>query len=240
MALMDRETQPMTKQSQRRLASLENRIIGMGRMVEDAVDKAISALVSRLPDLAREVIVSDEKLDEEEVAIEQMCFELLCLQQPVAVDARFILTTLKVNNDLERMGDLAVNIAERAAFLAVREPIPVPLSFAEMAEAVRGMVRESLQSLVNRDTARAAKVCRADDDVDLMNTEMYVALQLLMSQYPETIERAIHTLSASRHLERIGDLATNIAEDVVFLVDGRIVRHRVEDYLAGTPKRQRT
>jgi phosphate transport system protein len=236
---MDREAQTMSEQAQKRLALLENRIIGMGRMVENAVDRAISALVNRMPDLAKEVIVGDEKLDEEEVAIEKLCFELVCLQQPVAVDARSILTTFKVNNDLERMGDLAVNIAERAAFLAVREPIPVPLSFTEMAEAVRQMVRGSLQSLVRRDTAAAAKVCAADDEVDLMNTEMYVSLQLLMSQYPETIERAVHTLSASRHLERIGDLATNIAEDVIFLVDGQIVRHHVEDYVAGTPMRQR-
>jgi phosphate transport system protein len=137
------------------------------------------------------------------------------------------------------MGDLAVNIAERAAFLSVRELIPVPLSFREMADTVSKMVRESLQSLVNRDTVKAAKVCASDDDVDFMNTEMYICLQTLMAQYPETIERAVHTLSASRHLERIGDLATNIAEDVIFLVDGQIVRHHVEDYVAGTPKRER-
>mgnify|MGYP003307944850 FL=1 len=135
-----------------------------------------------------------------------------------------------MSNDLERMGDLAVNITERAAYLSTHPPLQVELDFPLMAEKVRMMVRESLTSLITRDTALAREVLAKDEDIDDLNRDMFVSLQDLMRSDTNTVERAVHSLSASRHLERIADLATNIAEDVVFMVEGELIRHRVEDY----------
>ncbi|MFQ5504476.1 MAG: phosphate signaling complex protein PhoU [Planctomycetota bacterium] len=220
----------MTKHFQRDLERVKKEILAMGRMVEEATNKAITALVDRRPELAREAMAGDDAIDEKELAIEEDCLKILALHQPVATDLRFVVAVMKVNNDLERMGDLAINIAERAAYLSTHDPIQVPLDFGRMAERVRTMLRESLDSLVNLDAALARKICQEDEEVDGINREMFVVLQGLMYEQPETIKRAVHTLSASRHLERIADLATNIAEDVVFMVEGEVIRHRLEDY----------
>ena len=137
---------------------------------------------------------------------------------------------LKVNNDLERMGDLAVNIAERSAYLSTHEALGVSLDFPEMIEGIRQMVKNGLDALVNRDTDLARTVLAQDDEVDSINREMFVTLQSSMRENPDTVNRAVHLLSVSRYLERIADLATNIAEDVVFMVEGELIRHRFEDY----------
>jgi len=229
----------MSEQFIQKLEALKRRVVLMGAMVEEAIDEATMALMQRSLTRAQRVIEDDKTIDEEEVAIEKLCFELSCLQGPVAEDARFILTALKVNNDLERMGDLAVNIAERAAYLSTHDPLQLPETLAEMADEVRKMVRDSLDSLVSRNAPLAMQVWEMDDQVDLMNAEMYVSIQALMAKQPATIERALHLLSVSRHLERIADLATNIAEDVIFLVEGKIVRQQVEDYVAGTANRRK-
>lgn len=220
----------MSKHLERDLNQLKKKILTMGAMVESAANKAINALVQRRLSWAEEVMAGDDEIDSHEVEIEEDCLKALALHQPVAADLRFIITTLKVNNDLERMGDLAVNIAERAAYLTTHEPIQVPVDFTRMIAIVRGMVRDSLDALVKRDAALARRVCQRDDEVDELNRNMYDLLQDLMARDPQAIKRAVHTLSASRHLERIGDLATNIAEDVVFMVEGEIVRHRLEKY----------
>lgn len=218
------------KHLERDLDRLKRHMLTMGAMVEEAVNKAITALVDRRPELAEEVMQGDTEIDETELMIEEECLKALALHQPVAKDLRFVICAMKVNNDLERMGDLAINIAERALFLAGEPPIGVPLDFVRMADSVRSMVRDSLDSLVNLDTTIARSVCAADDEVDDINRDMYVKLQALMRKDGDSVERAVHTLSASRHLERIADLATNIAEDVVFLVEGEVIRHRHEDY----------
>lgn len=217
------------KHLQRDLDHLKKQILTMGAMVEEATNKAITALVDRRPELAQEVMVGDNEIDDSEVMIEGECLKVLALHQPVAKDLRFVICVMKVNNDLERMGDLAINIAERASYLTNEPPIGVPLDFGRMAETVRGMVRDSLDALVNLDTKVARAVCSHDDLVDDINRDMYVQLQEVMRNDVDTIERAVHTLSASRHLERIADLATNIAEDVVFLVEGDVIRHRQPD-----------
>lgn len=217
----------MSKHLERDLEQLKKDILTMGAMVEEAMNRAILAMMDRRPDLAETVITGDSELDEREVAIEEACLKVLALHQPVAYDLRFIVTVMKVNNDLERMGDLAVNIAERAAFLARREPLRAPLKIPHLMEAVQAMVREALDALVNADAVAARRVCDQDNAVDDMNREMYRQLQELMRSDPETIERGIQTLSVSRSLERIADQATNIAEDVIFLVQGEIVRHRL-------------
>ncbi len=220
----------MSKHLERDLNQLKKKILTMGAMVESAANKAINALVERRLQWAEEVMAGDDEIDSSEVEIEEDCLKALALHQPVAADLRFIITVLKVNNDLERMGDLAVNIAERAAYLTTHDPIQVPVDFTRMIEVVRAMVRDSLDALVKRDAALARRVRQRDDEVDELNRNMYELLQDLMAREPQAIKRAVHTLSASRHLERIADLATNVAEDVVFMVEGEIVRHRLEKY----------
>jgi len=216
----------MTIHLERDLKRLEKELWDLGALVEDSINRAIAALVQRRPELAEEVVQGDMRIDEKEIQVEEECLKVLALHQPVAGDLRFIIMVLKVNNDLERMGDLAVNIAERAIQLARQEPLPVHLRFPEMTDAVKAMVRRCLNALFSSSAEEARAVLKMDDAVDQFHRGMFDALQELMRRDPDTIERAIHYLSASRHLERIADLATNIAEDIVFLVEGRIIRHR--------------
>lgn len=216
---------------QKDLEHLDKELLILSSMVEDATNKAILALVDRRLDLARQVMREDDRINHREVLIEEECLKMLALHQPVAADLRFIVAVLKVNNDLERMGDLAVNIAERAAYLATQEPLQVSLDFPKMAEGVRDMVRESLDALSNMNPRLARHVLTMDDEIDEANRRMFDILQELMHRDPSTIERAVHLLSASRHLERIADLATNIAQDVVYMSEGRLIRHLTEDDL---------
>jgi len=216
---------------QKDLEHLNKELLILSSMVEDATNKAILALVDRRLELARQVMREDDRINTREVLIEEECLKMLALHQPVAADLRFIVAVLKVNNDLERMGDLAVNIAERAAYLATRDPLQVSLDFPKMAEGVREMVRESLDSLTNMNPRLARHVLTMDDEIDEANRGMFEILQDLMHRDPSTIERAVHMLSASRYLERIADLATNIAQDVVYIAEGRLIRHLTEDDL---------
>ena len=215
---------------QRDLEDLKKKLLDMGSLVEKATNLAISALQKRRADLCSEVHELDVTIDRREVVIEEDCLKILALHQPVATDLRFVVCVMKVNNDLERMGDLAINIAERAAYLATHDDIGVPLDFHRMLEVVRTMVKQSLNSLINLDVMTAREVLAMDDEVDDINKQMFVILEALMFENPAVITRAIHMLSASRHLERIADLATNIAEDVAFLVEGAVIRHQPEDY----------
>ena len=217
----------MPRHLQRDLDNLSKELLTMGAMVEDATNKAVLALSQRRTDLAQEVVLGDDAINEKENRIEEECLKVLALYQPVATDLRFIVTAMKVNNDLERIGDLAVNIAERANWLAELDPIPLPESLNKLVSNVQAMVRDSLNSLVNMDSQLARNVCDVDDEVDDINRRMFTEMQDLMKKDPSMVERAISTLSVSRHLERIADLATNIAEDVIFLVEGEIVRHNL-------------
>ncbi len=220
----------MSKHLQRDLEHLKKELLSIASLVETALNKAIYALIDRRTDLAEEIIKSDNVIDEKEVLVEEECLKILALHQPVAVDLRFIISVLKVTNDLERMGDLCVNIAERTLYLSTHPPLKVKLDFPAMAEGVRNMVRKSLDSLTTLDTKLAREVLDQDDEIDNANREMFYALQKLMHSDTKTIERAVHMLSASRHLERIADLATNIVQDVVYMVDGELIRHRHEEY----------
>ena len=157
---------------------------------------------------------------------------MLALYQPVATDLRLIVAALKINNDLERVGDLAVNIAERALFLATQKPVEIAFDFRLMGEKTQAMLAKSLDALVRADTALARQVCKSDDEVDAMNRKVYLRVQDAIRKNPEDLESLIHLLSVSRHLERIADLATNVAEDVIYMAEGEIVRHHVEDYIA--------
>ena len=215
----------MAKHLFRDLELLKKELLNLGSMVEDATAKAILALVDRRTELAEEVKQADTEIDAREVRLEEDCLKVLAVHQPVAADLRFTIAVLKVNNDLERVGDLAGNIASRAAALARLPAIPVPEEITQMAEMVQKMLRDSLNAVVAPDTDLARQVLTEDGDVDDLHKEIFVLLEGRMKETPETLESQVHLLSVSRYLERIADLATNIAEDVVFMVEGDVVRH---------------
>lgn len=209
----------------RDLERLGKRLLIMGAAVEEMLHLAMTALIDRREDIAVELIERDVEIDAMEVQIEQECLKVLALHQPVANDLRFVITSMKVVNDLERMGDQALNIGRVAKFIARRSPIQISINFPGMVDRVQSMVKRSLDSLVNLDVSLAVEVCGDDDEVDRTHSQMYAVVKKLMRDSPEAIDSALDTLSASRHLERIADLATNIAEDVIFMVEGKIVRH---------------
>jgi phosphate transport system protein len=220
----------MAEHLQREIEGLKKKLLALGARVEASVRKATLSIDERDARSAREVIEGDIEIDNIEVEVEEDCLKILALHQPVAIDLRFIVTVLKINNDLERIGDLAVNIAERAAFLANQPKVNTSFDFVGMAQKTQSMLKKSLDSLVDLNADLAREVCAADDEVDSMNRQMYLAVQNAIRTYPEQIESLIHLLSTSRHLERIADHATNIAEDVIYMVEGRIARHRAEEY----------
>ena len=218
----------MPKHMQLEIEKLKKRILAIGDTVVEAIQKALAALGERGEELAREAMEGDGRIDSSEVEVEEECLKLLALYQPVAEDLRFIAAVMKINNDLERMGDEAVNIAEHAVFLAQSDPILVPPRLKDMTDASMRMVRESLAAFVNGDARAARRICAQDDEVDQYNREVINAVWRMMEKDPKTIERATHLFSVSRHLERIADHATNISEDVVYMVEGKIIRHRAE------------
>ena len=211
---------------QRDLLALREAILGLGGLVEKALEQASTSLVEKRTDLARQVLEEDERIDQCELAIDDDCLKILALHQPVAGDLRLITASMKINNDLERIGDLAVNIAERALDLANHPPLPVPLRFERMTEATRWMLQSSLNALVSGDADLARKVRIRDDEVDDLNREHFETLIARMRNEPEDVEVCLDYLTSSLNLERVADLATNIAEDVIFLVESEDVRHR--------------
>jgi len=209
----------------RELDGLRRRLLSLGARIEAAIAKAVMAMVRRDARLAEEVVAADEEIDRMEVEVEEECLKLLALYQPVASDLRFIVAALKINNDLERMGDLAANIAKGAARLAARDPIEVPADLAAMAAKTRSMVKRSLDALVNADPALAQEVCADDDEVDAFRQSLRARMQAAIADAPERTESIMTLFMAVGHLERIADMATNIAEDVIYTVEGRIIRH---------------
>jgi phosphate transport system protein len=197
----------------------------MARGVEEAIDLGLRALRERDTGLAGRVISGDSTIDLEENGVEDECLKMLALHQPVAGDLRRVVTVMHINTDLERMADLAVHIAERAATLAGLPPLPLPAQVEPMAERTRAMVRGSLDAFVSFDTRLARRVIAADDEVDRYNREAIDELVAGMRAMPANVPAFLSLFSVVRHLERISDHATNIAEDVVYLVDGEIARH---------------
>ena len=210
----------------RDLDKLKKEMLRLGNMVELAINNAFLALNNRDSSHVEEVLTNEEQINEMEVQIEEECLKILALHQPVAVDLRFLVVVLKVNNDLERMGDIAKNIAERAKDLMGSDVIPdLGQPMQGLPDLVRTMVRSSLDSLVKLDDQLARKIIEMDDEVDQINRDMYAAVKRLVAEQPLVADSAINLLSCSRNMERIGDLATNIAEDVIFVVEGKVVRH---------------
>jgi phosphate transport system protein len=216
----------MSKHLQRDLEYLQRDLLALAASVEEAIHKAIRALQRREADPAEEVIAGDAQIDQEENHIEEECLKILALHQPVAVDLRRIAAALKINTDLERMADLAEDIADRALHLARLPVVPIPEKLQRMTDLATSMVRQSLDAFVNLDARQARRVCRLDDEVDRYNNEIIRELIDMMQESPTKVEAGLSLFSATRHLERIADHATNIAEDVVYLVEGTIIRHR--------------
>jgi phosphate transport system protein len=216
----------MSKHLERDLDNLQRDLLQLAASVEDAIHKAIHSLRNRDAALAEEVIEGDAQIDSDENLVEEECLKILALHQPVAVDLRRIAAALKINTELERMADLAEDIAERAERLAQLPELPMPAKLQRMTDLTVSMVRQSLDAFVHLDARLARTVCRIDDEVDRYNGDIIDDLIHMMKSSPEMVEPGLSLFSAVRHLERIADHATNIAEDVVYLVEGEIVRHR--------------
>jgi phosphate transport system protein len=215
----------MPKHFHRELEKLKKRILTLGAMVEERVYMATKAIENNDSDLAEKIITSDYEIDEMEVDIEEECLKILALYQPVAVDLRFITAVIKINNDLERIADEAVNIARGVKYIAKGEKLHFDFDFYLMAEKTEAMLKKSLDALVNLDVDLAFKVCLLDDEVDQFNGEAHRKVKDVIKDNPEYVEYFINLLLISRHLERIADHATNIAEEVIYLIEGEIVRH---------------
>lgn len=215
----------MTRHFEREIDRLKKKVLTLSAMVEDSVYQAVKAIETRDVVLGERVRDMDREIDNMEVEVEEECLKILALHQPVAIDLRFIVAVLKLNNDLERIGDLAVNIARRAKSLSVLEgPAPL-LDFSGMAEKVKVMVRNCLEALVNLDADMARKVCAADDEIDALNRIMYEKISQSIAVQPKQSSTYLQLYAVSRNLERIADHATNIAEDVLYMIQGEIVRH---------------
>jgi phosphate transport system protein len=215
---------------ERELENLKKKILTLGAMVEGNIEKALLSLTRHKAQWANEVMESDHEIDRAEVEIEEDCLKILALYQPAAIDLRYVVGILKMNTDLERMGDLAVNIAERSAYLADKKGTDLFLDFTTMGEKTIAMVKKALDSLIRMDPSLAREVCVADDEVDIMNREILISIQQHIEKNPKEVKLLVHLLLVSRHLERIADQATNIAEDVIYMTEGTIIRHHAEDY----------
>lgn len=213
------------KHFHRDLEQIHQRLLAVSAIVEQMIDKASRALLEQTPELAQEVIDSDEQVNQAEVLIEEECLKILALHQPVATDLRRIATVMKINAELERIGDLACNIAKRALSLQGHPFFPMPDALPVMFQTARQMVNKALDSFVKSDSELARQVIKMDDQVDDQIRDIIGELIALMRQDPGLVQPAMHCFSAAGHIERIGDQAENIAEDVIYLIDGDIVRH---------------
>lgn len=213
----------------REIDNLKKQILSLAAFVEDAVARSVEAFQQRDAALGQEVVAFDSRIDALEVEVEEECLKLLALHQPVAHDLRFIVACIRLNSDLERIGDLAVNVGERAVSVSgMAEVTDAPLDVGAMAKHVRAMLAGALDALVNLDPARARAVCAMDDEADEMHRETFRRVEQAVVRYSTEFGALSHFLSVSRYLERIADHATNIAEDVIYMVEGEIVRHRGE------------
>lgn len=212
------------------IENLKTRIINMAGIIEERVFLATLSVIGRDDFKAQAVINGDRDIDQMEVDFEEECLKLLALHQPVSIDLRFIIAALKINNDLERIGDLAVNIAERGAFLATQEKIDIPFELENMVNLAEEMLTGAIDSLVSMNVTHARQIRAMDDKMDAMNREMYGKVKEMILAQPRHINSLLHAMSVGRHLERIADLATNIAEDVIYLVNAEIVRHTPETF----------
>ena len=226
----------MARQFDQELEQIKQDLLKMGSLAETAVDKSIISVTTRNSELARDVVIEDITLNRMELAVEEQAFRLLALRQPLATDLRLTTAAMRIATELERIGDQAVNIAERALELNSSEPLQVPIDLKVMADMALGMVTSSIDAFVHQDPKLAIKVCQRDVEVDLLDDEYVQKILACMVQESRWVRRLHHFLIIVRNLERIADLATNIAEDIVFIVEGRVIKHQCEEWmLVSTP-----
>ncbi|OGP90803.1 MAG: phosphate transport system regulatory protein PhoU [Deltaproteobacteria bacterium RBG_16_47_11] len=214
---------------QKELEKLKENLLRMATLVEKVISDAVQSLMKMDSELAQKTIESDDAINDLELAIEEMCLRLLALRQPMAIDLRFITAAMKIVTDLERMGDQAVNIAERAISLNQEPQLKPYIDLPRMAEITQSMVKDVLDAFVRQDPGLARSVCERDDLVDGLNDQVFRELLTYMISDSKTITRSVHLMIVSRCLERIADHATNIAEDVIFMVDARVIKHHAEE-----------
>ncbi len=219
----------MSVHLQREIDRLKRQLLSVCALAEEQVHSAVRALLDRDAELAERVEKRDVEIDQREVEVEEECLKILALYQPVASDLRLLVAALKINNDLERIGDLAVNIARKAIAFANLAPMEIPFDLAGMGEKTQAMLHDSVEALVNLDPALASKVCGRDHEVDRMKHEIRKKAESLMQRNPAQIPILLSLLAVSRNLERVADHATNIAEDVIYMAEGRIIRHGTGD-----------
>ncbi|HTY36408.1 MAG TPA: phosphate signaling complex protein PhoU [Bacteroidota bacterium] len=211
------------------LDQLRTMLIRMGSLVEEQIDYAVRALVQGDLGMARFVMERDKRVDEYDNTIDQQCMKIFALSQPVAIDLRLLMAALKINNELERIGDIAVNLCERVEPLANHPELVQSTPLAEMADSARVMMKLAIDSFVNNDPSLATKVLESDDYVDQLDRNTFHSMSDRMKESPELVEPALHIVVLSRHIERLADHATNIAEDVIFLVNAKIIKHHAYD-----------
>jgi len=215
----------MSVHLQREIDRLKKRLLSLCAVVEDQVQMAVRSLLQFDAEMAQGVEDRDRDIDQQEIEVEEECLKILALHQPVAVDLRLVVAALKINNDLERIGDLAVNIAHKAISLTEQPDDDIPFELELMWQKTQAMLRDALDAMVNMDVALAADVCARDDEVDGMKRAIRLEVERMIAEDPAQTRRLMRLAAASRNLERIADSATNIAEDVIYMIAGRIVRH---------------
>ena len=213
---------------QKELEELKGNLLEMAALVEESIRDAVRSLVKRDSELAQQTFAKEDRINSLEIVIDDMCLRLLALRQPMAVDLRFITAAMKIITDLERMGDQAVNIAERAISLNQEPQLKPYIDIPRMAEITQSMVKDVLDAFVTKDSKLARSVCERDDLVDGLNDQVFRELLTYMMSDPKTTTRAVHLMIVSRCLERIADHATNIAEDVIFMVDALVIKHHAD------------
>ncbi len=217
------------KHFSRELEKIKKQILSLGAMVEERVRMALQAVETNDGELAQKIIKTDYEIDEMEVEIEEECLKVLALHQPVAIDLRFLIAVIKINNDLERIGDQAVNIAERVEVTSKRELPDFFFDYTTMGEKAQTMLKMSLDALINMDYDQAFEVVKMDDSVDQIKSDAYDRIKRAMGEHPDKIGYLINLLLISRHIERLADHTTNVAEEVIYLVEGEIIRHAQYD-----------
>ena len=219
----------MERQFDEELNALNEKLLHMARLAEESMAGAVQSLKNRDEILAQEVFDRETSVNLLEIEVDELCMRLLALRQPVASDLRFITSAMKIGSELERVGDLAVNIAEISMGLLRQPPLKPLIDIPRMASLAQGMVKDALNAFVNRDEALARSVCQRDDEVDFLNDQIFRELLTYMMNDPSTINRSVGLILIGRHLERIADHATNIGEDVIYLVQGKTIKHHIEE-----------
>jgi phosphate transport system protein len=221
----------MSVHLQREIERLKRQLLSLCALVEEQVQSAVWALLDRDAEMAQRVEKRDVEIDHREVEVEEECLKTLALHQPVASDLRLLVAALKINSDLERIGDLAVNIARKAVAFASVAPMEIPFNLAGMWEKTQSMLHDSLEALVNLNPTLASNVCARDNEVDQMKHQIRQKAEEMMQRDPAKVPALLTLLAVSRNLERVADHATNIAEDVIYMAEGRIIRHGAGDQL---------